>query len=257
MSWDPKQYTLFREARRRPFFELLARVQATSPTRAVDLGCGTGDLTLALAERWPQAEVLGVDSSESMLAEARRQHAVGRVRFLQADLARFEPPGPVDVLLSNAALHWVEDHGPLLTRLAGQLAPGGTLAFQVPANFHAPSHQRVEQVRTLPRFSAALAHARKGHAEPLAWYLSHLAGLGLEVDAWETTYLHVLPGEDAVLQWLLGTTLRPVLGALSPEEGAAFVDALRPLLRQDYPALPYGTPFPFSRRFVVATRPAP
>jgi trans-aconitate 2-methyltransferase len=236
--WDPKQYTLFRAARRRPFFDLLAQVNAAAPAQVVDLGCGTGDLTLALAERWPEAEILGVDSSAAMLAEAQDKHAGARVRFLQRDLARIALQGPADVLFSNAALHWIDDHAALLGHLVGLLAPGGTLAFQVPANFEAPSHRRVEEVRALPRFASALR-----------------AGLGLTVDAWDTTYLHVLPGEDAVLQWLLGTTLRPVLAALGPEEGAAFLAALRPLLQSDYPALPYGTPFPFTRRFVVATRP--
>jgi len=252
--WDPRQYNLFREARRRPFFDLLAQVRAAAPARVADLGCGTGDLTLALAERWPGAEILGVDSSPVMLAEAQTKHAAARVRFHQADLARIELPGPADVLFSNAALHWLDDHAALLVHLAFLLAPGGTLAFQVPANFAAPSHLRVEEVRALPRFAVALRETRRGHAESLGFYVEHLVGLGLEVDAWDTTYLHVLPGEDAVLQWLLGTTLRPVLATLGPEEGAAFVDTLRPLLRQDYPALRYGTPFPFTRRFVVAAR---
>ncbi|WP_282417816.1 methyltransferase domain-containing protein [Polyangium sp. 15x6] len=252
--WDPKQYSLFREARRRPFFDLLAQVNASSPARVVDLGCGTGDLTLALGERWPEAEILGVDSSAAMLAEAQTRLASSRVRFLQADLARAALPGPASVLFSNAALHWLDDHAGLLTRLAGLLSPGGTLAFQIPANFEAPSHRRVEEVRALPRFASALRDVRRGHAEPLAFYLDHLVGLGFVVEAWDTTYLHVLPGEDAVLQWLLGTTLRPLVSTLGPEEGAAFLDTLRPLLQSDYPARPYGTPFPFTRRFVVATR---
>src|SRR5690242_4464869 len=122
--WDPKQYNLFREARRRPFFDLLAQVKADAPKRVVDLGCGTGDLTLALAERWPAAEVLGVDSSEAMLEEARQKHTVPGVQFLAADLARFEPPGPVDVLFSNAALHWLANHAALLTHFVALLAPG-------------------------------------------------------------------------------------------------------------------------------------
>ncbi len=254
--WDPNQYSLFRDARRRPFFDLLAQVETAAPARVVDLGCGTGDLTLALAERFPGAEVLGVDSSAAMLAEAQQKHAAGRAQFVQADLTRFEPPGPVDVLFSNAAFHWIEDHSALLGRLADRLAPGGTLAFQLPANFDAPSHRRVEELRALPRFAGALANVRRGHAEPLAFYVEHLVGYGLRVDAWDTTYLHLLPGEDAVLQWLLGTTLRPVLAALGPAEGGAFVDALRPLLQRDYPAKPYGTPFPFTRRFIVAIRAA-
>ncbi|XXF77364.1 methyltransferase domain-containing protein [Myxococcaceae bacterium GXIMD 01537] len=252
--WDPSQYGLFRDARKRPFFELLARVEVTAPARVADLGCGTGDLTRVLAERWPGARVVGVDSSEAMVAEAQRRVIPGRLRFELADLGQWRPPGPLDVLVSNAALHWLPDHAALLGRLVGLLAPGGVLAFQVPANFEAPSHRHVDEVRARPRFAAKLSGLLKGRAETLAAYEARLAGLGLAVDAWETTYLHVLPGEDAVLQWLLGTTLRPVLAALGPEEGEAFIEELRPLLRRDYPAAERGTPFLFSRRFVVAAR---
>jgi trans-aconitate 2-methyltransferase len=254
--WDPSQYARFRDARKRPFFELLARVPTSAPSLVVDLGCGTGDLTLPLAERWPGAHITGIDSSEAMIAEALRRPVPEHVRFELADLARWQPSAPLDVLVSNAALHWLPDHAALLSRLAGLLAPGGVLAFQVPANFEEPSHQRIDEVRALPRFASALASVRRGHAESLAFYEARLAELGLSVDAWETAYLHVLPGEDAVTQWLLGTTLRPVLAALGPQEGEAFLDTLRPLLRQDYPASPRGTPFLFRRRFVVATRPS-
>lgn len=252
--WNPAQYERFRDERKRPFFELLARVEVEPPAQVADLGCGTGDLTLVLAERWPQAQVVGVDSSEAMVAEATRRAAPDRVRFELADLAGWTPRGPLDVLVSNAALHWLPDHAALLSRLVSLLAPGGVLAFQVPANFEAPSHRRIDELREHPRFAATLALMRRGHAEPLDFYEAHLAGLGLTVDAWDTTYLHVLPGEDAVLQWLLGTTLRPVLSALGPEESKALLDMLRPLLRADYPPSARGTPFRFTRRFVVARR---
>lgn len=252
--WSPTQYERFRDERKRPFFELLARVEAPAPAQVVDLGCGTGDLTRVLAERWPSAHVVGVDSSEAMVAEATRRPAPPQVRFQQADLARWTPSAPVDVLVSNAALHWLPDHAGLLSQLVSLLAPGGVLAFQVPANFASLSHRRIDEVRALPRFAAALEPVRRGHAEPLEFYEDHLARLGLAVDAWETTYLHLLPGEDAVLQWLLGTTLRPVLAALSSEDAQGFLDTLRPLLRQDYPASERGTPFRFTRRFVIASR---
>lgn len=253
--WDVSQYGRFRDARKRPFFELLARVEVQAPARVADLGCGTGDLTRVLAERWPGARVYGVDASEAMVAEARQRALPGRLDFTLADVGTWTPPAPLDVLVSNAALHWLPEHPALLRRLAGLLAPGGVLAFQVPANFEAPSHRRIDEVREHPRFAAKLAGVLKGHAEPLAAYEAHLAALGFTVDAWETAYLHVLPGEDAVLQWLLGTTLRPVLAALGAEEGEAFLAMLRPLLRQDYPASERGTPFLFTRRFVVAARP--
>jgi trans-aconitate 2-methyltransferase len=255
--WNPQQYERFRDARRRPFFELLARVEHAGPREVVDLGCGTGDLTRVLAERWPDAQVLGVDGSEAMVERARAQALPGRLRFALGDLAAWAPATPrsVDVLVTNAALHWVPDHGPLLARLASHLAPGGVLALQVPANFEAPSHRLVEALKAEPRFAPALAGAPRGRVEPLAWYEARLAELGASVDAWDTTYLQVLPGEDAVLEWLLGTTLRPVLAALGESEGRVFVEALRPRLREAYPPTPRGTPFPFTRRFAVARFP--
>ena len=252
--WDPTQYSHFRDERKRPFFELLMRVDVDAPAQVADLGCGTGDLTRVLASRWKDARVYGVDSSDAMVEEARRRPPQESLSFEVADLAGWEPPEPLDVLVSNAALHWVPDHGELLMRLVAKLAPGGVLAFQVPANFEAPSHRHIDEVRALPRFAEKLSSVRRGHAEPIAVYEEWLSGLGLAVDAWETSYLHVLPGEDAVLEWLLGTTLRPVLAALGPEEGRAFLDTLRPLLRQSYPAHARGTPFLFTRRFVVARR---
>ena len=250
--WNPDQYERFREARRRPFFELLARVAHPGARRIVDLGCGTGDLTRALAERWPDAQVLGVDSSQAMVERARTQALPGRLHFALADLAQWTADAPVDLLVSNAALHWLPQHGSLLTRLARQLAPGGVLALQVPANFDAPSHRLVEALKADPRFASTLAGVVSGRVEALAWYEATLAALGARVDAWDTTYLQVLPGEDAVLEWLLGTTLRPVLAALDEAQGQAFVEALRPQLREAYPPTPRGTPFPFTRRFSVA-----
>lgn len=253
--WSPAQYERFREARRRPFLDLTLRIRATHPLHVVDLGCGTGDLTAELLARWPTARVDGVDASEAMLEKARARAVPGRLEFHAGDLATWQPPAPPDVLVSNAALHWVAGQRAQLARLGGLLAPGGTLAVQVPANFEAPSHRRVAEVAALPRFAPHLAHALRGSAEPLLAYAEVLAGRGLEVDAWETTYLHLLPGEDAVLAWLEGTTLRPLLAALPAGEVAPFRAALAERLRQDYPARPYGTPFPFTRRFVVAVRP--
>ena len=252
--WDPTQYSQFRDERKRPFFDLLARVDVDAPAHVADLGCGTGDLTRVLAGRWKDARVYGVDASDAMVEEARRRPPPESLHFEVADLAGWAPPAPLDVLISNAALHWVPDHDALLRRLVAKLAPGGVLAFQVPANFEAPSHRHIDEVRALPRFAAKLAPVRRGAAQSLATYEALLSGLGLVVDAWETTYLHVLPGEDAVLEWLLGTALRPVLAALEPEEGRAFLDMLRPLLREAYPKHARGTPFLFSRRFVVARR---
>lgn len=255
-SWDPQTYARYAGERARPFVDLTARIVAEAPAGVVDLGCGSGELTATLARRWPSAQVLGIDSSARMI---ERADATDRVRFVLGDVTGWQPDAPVDVIVSNAVLQWVPDHLPLLLAWAGHLAPGGTLAFQVPANFAMPSHALMREVAADPRFRDRLGGVLRGTdsvAEPAA-YATLLAGAGLIVDAWETTYLHVLPGKDAVLEWVRGTGLRPVLDALAGDPALPdFVDAYAARLREAYPRQPFGTLLPFRRLFVVATRPS-
>jgi trans-aconitate 2-methyltransferase len=256
--WDPEQYDVYADERSRPFRDLLARVPARQPRRIVDLGCGNGALTATLAERWPAASVLGIDSSAEMLADAASRELPGRLAFQPGSIQEWQPEQPVDLLVSNAALHWVPGHGELLGRLVRWLAPGGWLAFQVPGNFRSPSHTILAQLCQSARWRdrlGALAD-RAGALEP-AGYLDRLSVMGCRVDAWETTYLHVLGGDDPVLEWTRGTALRPVLAALSDDPAAAeeFEREYGGQLRVAYPARPYGTLLPFRRIFVVASRP--
>lgn len=256
--WDPRQYDVYADERSRPFAELLARVPASQPRRVVDLGCGNGALTATLPQRWPEASVLGIDSSEQMLADAAGRAVPGRLEFRPGSIEEWQPDRPVDVLVSNAALHWLPGHGELLGRLVSCLAPGGWLAFQVPGNFHFPSHTILAELCRSARWRARLGGLaeRAGSLEP-AGYLDRLAALGCRVDAWETTYLHVLGGADPVLDWVRGTALRPVFAAL-PDDGSAaeFEREYSARLRTAYPPRPYGTVFPFRRIFVVARAPA-
>ena len=255
-SWDAEAYAAFSDERSRPFADLLARVGAEAPREVVDLGCGPGALTAGLATRWPGARVTGVDSSPAMIAAAQ-PHVSARVSFVLGDLASWAPEHPVDVVVSNAALQWVPGHRRLLPGLVGALVDGGSLAFQVPGNFDAPSHQVLRALAAEPAY-AEHTHGlvRAGIAGP-ADYLDDLAGLGCLVDAWETTYLHVLQGPDPVLRWLRGTGARPYLDALPEELRAPFTEALRDRLAQAYPGRPYGTVLPFRRLFVVARRAGP
>jgi trans-aconitate 2-methyltransferase len=250
--WDPELYGRFSDERNRPFHELVARIGAAAPATVVDLGCGDGALTATLASRWPAASVLGVDSSESMLAEAAARKS-DRLSFLLSRIQDWRPERPVDVLVSNAALQWVPRHLELLPRLVGSVAPGGWLAFQVPGNFEAPSHASLRTLCNSDRWRAQLGTAGQWMTitEP-SEYVRVLAGLGCTVDAWETTYAQVLAGTDPVLTWMRGTTLRPVLARLSPAEAAEFEAELGSLLREAYPAQPYGTVLPFRRIFAVA-----
>ncbi len=250
--WDPGTYLRFGTERARPFFDLVRRVQAEAPGFVADLGCGPGNLTATLAARWPAARVLGVDSSPEMI-EAALAEAGGRLAFELADLRTWQPDQPVDVITCNAVLQWIPGHQELLTSWVRWLAPGGWLAFQLPGNFDQPSHTILRELASAPRWRPLLdgAQLNRQAGEP-ADYLALLAGAGCEVDAWETTYLHVLPGEDAVVDWYKGSGLRPVLAALPPVPAGEFLAEYRKRIRAAYPPAPYGTVLPFRRVFVVA-----
>lgn len=256
--WDVRQYERFRRERARPFHDLMQRVALSRVRRAADLGCGTGELTATLSERWPGARITGVDSSAEMLAAAANHAVPGRLDFVRADAAAWTPDGPLDLLVSNATLHWIPDHARLLPALAGLLAPGGVLAVQMPGNFDAPSHRLVGEVQREGRWAETLAGVeRDGVVQPAAWYAERLFASGFaHADVWETTYVHVLPGEDAVLEWLKGTTLRPVLARLPERERAEFLGELGARLARAYPRAAHGTLLPFRRLFLVAVRPA-
>ena len=252
-TWDPERYLAYADERGRPFVELVARIGATDPRRVVDLGCGPGNLTALLKERWPRADVAGVDSSPEMVAAAA---AVAGVGFSVGDVRTWEPAEPVDVLVSNATLQWVPGHLDLLPRLVGHVRPGGWLAFQVPGNFDEPSHTIRRDLAAEEPYVAHTAGVATPDAFDAATYLELLAGLGCAVDAWETTYLHVLSGDDPVFTWVSGTGARPTLQALPDELRPAFEDEFRRRLREAYPPGPAGTVLPFRRVFVVAQVPA-
>lgn len=251
-SWDPDRYLAYGDERGRPFVDLLSRVPDESPQDVIDLGCGPGNLTTLLGQRWPGATVTGVDSSPAMIEAAQRSG--GGVRYVLGDLRDFQPHHQVDVLVSNAALQWVPDHVELLPRLVGWLRPGGWLAFQVPGNFAEPSHTLRRRLAAEPPYAEHTRDLDAPDAHDAATYLQALAGLGCAVDAWETTYLHVLHGPDPVFAWVSGTGARPTLQALPPGLRARFEDTLKSRLRAAYPETPAGVVMPFRRVFAVAQR---
>ncbi len=259
-SWSPTTYLAFADERSRPFFDLTARVAAIAPDRVADLGCGPGQLTASLAERWPQAQIDGIDSSPEMI-EAAAAYATDRVHFTLADLADWQPDRPLDVIVSNATLQWVPGHRDLLPALLERLAPGGWLAFQVPGNFDEPSHVLLHDLAADPRFAAETRGLRRPASVDAASYLTDLAELGCRVEAWETTYLHVLAGPDPVFRWISGTGARPILQALGVEQRIEFEQVYKARLRAAYAERPSlggpeggGTVLPFRRIFVVAQR---
>ena len=249
-TWDPDRYLAYADERGRPFVDLITRIDADDPATVVDLGCGPGNLTALLAERWPDASVTGVDSSAAMIEAARVSCAAAT--FEIGDVRDWSAPDGVDVLVSNATLQWLPDHLELLPRLVAQVRPGGWFALQVPGNFDEPSHTIRTALAAEPPYAAHTAGAAIPSSYDAATYLRALQQLGCEVDAWETTYLHVLHGDDPVFTWVSGTGARPTLQALSDDLRPDFEAEFKRRLREAYPDDGQGVVLPFRRIFVVA-----
>ncbi|MFE0515280.1 trans-aconitate 2-methyltransferase [Streptomyces sp. NPDC058964] len=266
-TWDPAQYLRHAGHRARPFADLLARIPGLpgDPPRIADLGCGPGNVTALLAERWPTAHITGYDNSPAMLDRAHADHegpttGGGRLDFAEADARTWTPAEPHDLIVSSATLHWVPAHADRFTDWIEALTPGGTFAFQVPDNIDAPLHALMRELAATARWKGRLADVLRPEdsVHTPGAYLDRLARLGCAADVWQTTYFHVLEGEDPVLEWVKGTGLRPALTALAddPEARDAFVAEYRDLLRDAYPSAPYGTVLPFRRLFAVARKAA-
>jgi trans-aconitate 2-methyltransferase len=257
--WDPALYLAFADHRLRPALALLARVPLTAPKVVYDLGCGAGQVTRLMAERWPDATVYGLDRSPEMLAKAAAEP--GQVRWVEADIRQWRPDEPVDLLFSNAALQWVEGHEELFPRLVCFLSPGGCLAVQMPLSWDAPSHRLMRETladggpggTALGSEALRRTMARQWVAAATVYY-DLLAPYARRLDIWETEYLQVLEGDDPVLEWVKGTGLRPILHGLDAAERAVFLAEYARRLRTVYPLRADGrTLYPFRRLFIVAT----
>jgi len=250
-SWDPDRYLTYADERGRPFVELVQRIDAEAPAAVVDLGCGPGNLTRLLTERWSEANVVGLDSSPEMIEKARA--TVPGIGFEVADLREWAAGSDqVDVLVSNATLQWLPDHLDLLPRLVERVRPGGWFAFQVPGNFGEPSHTIRTELAAEEKYAAHTAGVAVPDSHDPSVYLDALAAAGCTVDAWETTYLHLLTGEDPVFTWVSGTGARPTMQALPPGLREAFEAEFKARLRAAYPTHDYGVVLPFRRIFAVA-----
>ena len=253
-GWDPAKYLEFAGHRLRPALDLLARVPATAPAVVYDLGCGAGNVTRLLVERWPGAAVTGIDGSAAMLAAARA--AAPAVTWLQADIGAWRGSRPADVVFSNAALHWLDDHARLFPRLVSGLAPGGTLAVQMPRNHGAPSHTEMVAAAEAGPWRERLRPAlRTRPVAGSAVYHDILTSHVSRLDIWETEYLHALDGDNPVVEWTRGSALKPLLDRLEEPERSGFLAEYSARIARAYPPQPDGrTLFPFRRLFIVATR---
>ena len=251
-GWNPEQYLKYAGHRMRPALDLLARVPLESLATVFDLGCGPGNVTRLLADRWPEADITGVDGSPDMLARAKEEHP--GFNWVEADLTAWEPEKPADLLFSNAALHWLDGHSALFPRLMGHLNPGGVLAVQMPGNYAQPSHTLIREAAgaLLEKLKPVL---RENPVAPPSDYYNFLKPVSAGLDIWETTYTQALEGDNAAAEWLKGSALKPLLDVLDDDERETFFADYSALTRKAYPEQPDGlTLYPFRRVFIVAKR---
>lgn len=252
-DWSAAQYLKFADERTRPARDLLAQVPLAAPRRVVDIGCGPGNSTELLAERWPDAEVMGIDTSPAMLEAARRR--LPSLRFELADAAAWQPDEPVDVIFANAVFQWLPEHPRLLLHLLGHLAPGGVLAVQMPDNLAEPTHRLMSGTAAAMPFAARLAGLARSPLPPPAQYFALLAPEAGRVDIWHTVYNHPMADAEAIVEWVKGTGLRPFLEPLAEAERAAYLAAYLQAVETAYPPVSAGLRLlRFPRLFIVAAR---
>lgn len=251
-DWSPTQYLKFADERTRAARDLLAQVPLPAPKRVADIGCGPGNSTELLAGRWPDAAVVGFDTSPDMIAEARRR--LPGAAFDVADVRHWQPAGKVDVIFANAVLQWLPDHAAVMLRLMDCLAPGGVLAVQMPDNVAEPSHRLMRETAESLPFAKKLAGAARPPLPPAVFYYDLLKPKAARVDVWHTIYNHPMADAGAIVEWVKGTGLKPFVDPLSPGERALFLSRYREGIEAAYPGSPEGSMLlRFPRLFLVAT----
>ena len=253
-DWNPALYKRFEAERTRPAAELLARVPLDAPAEVVDLGCGPGNSTELLVQRYPGAHVVGTDSSPAMLASARER--LPSLTFEESDVATWAPSRPVDLAYANAVLQWVPDHAHLFPRLLATIAPGGVLAVQMPDNLDQPSHVLMREVAAEPRFAAAIGdpNAVRSRILPAEGYYDLLAR-SADVDVWRTTYHHLMDDAAAIVRWLSATGLKSFVDPLPVELRPLYLAEYERRIDIAYPVRADGKRLlAFPRLFIVAQR---
>jgi trans-aconitate 2-methyltransferase len=254
-DWNPDLYLKFSDQRARPAADLIAQIKLENPRRIIDLGCGPGNSTEQVHARWPKAEITGLDSSASMLKQAQARHPDWH--WIQSDIDNWKPDAQFDLIFSNAALHWLADHGALFPRLMQAMASGGALAVQMPNNFHSGAHQVMKKVAADPRWATALSNAsEKFGVQTVAFYYDSLRKLATHIDIWETEYLQIMDGPRAVYEWIRSTGMRAYLEKLADDgQRAEFERLCLEEMEKTYQPNDQGKVlFPFKRIFVIAYR---
>lgn len=252
-DWDPRHYLQFGDERTRPSLDLAGRIAIDAPQRVIDLGCGPGNSTQVLAARWPGSRIVGLDSSPKMIDSARSEYP--HQEWLLDHIETWSSAPVFDVVFSNAALQWVPEHGPLVQRLFGAVAPGGALAFQIPSADYALVRSLIHEIARSGPWAPLMSDPLGALTmRPPAFYYDHLAASASRLDMWETEYVHVLESPDAIVDWISSTGLRPFLDALDAHaDKQRFEGQLRERVRDAYTRRADGKVlFPFRRTFVIA-----
>lgn len=254
VSWNPEQYLTFGNERLQPALDLLMHISLKKPKLIYDLGCGPGTVTTIIKDKWSQAKIIGVDSSKEMLDRARKLNS--DINWVEDDITSWKPDQISDLIFSNATLHWLDNHETLLPTLMDYLQTKGILAIQMPNNFTEPSHQSIYQtVKNGSWYEKLMPLLREKPVLDVADYYKILTPLSSTLIMWQTTYFHVLEGQDPVVEWTKGSVLKPFLDQLSETEKEIFLEAYTNLIRKAYPVLPdKKTIMPFNRIFIVAVK---
>lgn len=251
-AWSPADYQHFAAERLRPAQDLIGRMFLSAPGVIADLGCGPGTVTRLLAEKWPHARIIGLDNDLAMLSAASAANPA--LEWRQEDIGSWRPDTVLDIVFSNAALHWLDDHHHLFPRLAGFIRPGGLLAVQMPRSFDEPIHQAIRETVAAPEWSRRLRGlVRVQPVLPPQDYIHILSECTQRIDVWDTTYHHMLSGENPVAEWAKGAALRPFLARLSDRDQLRFFEDFEARVARAYPQSQNGsTIFPFRRVFIIA-----